>query len=64
MTGMRLWMGATTAFASVVMIVKLSSGVFVSGSRQLSHSPAKQKGALSGRWNRQGSFFVPSFRHS
>ena len=39
---MRLWMGASRAFGSVVMIVQERMGV--SSGRQSSHNPAKAKG--------------------
>jgi hypothetical protein len=69
MTGMRSWIGETSAFAAVVMIVQLRSGALASsadaGSRQDSHSPAKASGARSNRLRKNGCRRAPGpRRHS
>ena len=48
MTGMRSWIGATSALASQVMTAQDSSAA-PSGPIQSSHSPAKAKAASSAR---------------
>jgi hypothetical protein len=62
-TGIRLWIGASSAFAAVVTMVQVSSGP--SGPRQTSHKPAKAKGARSRRWISIDCLRPPStLRHS
>ena len=47
MTGMRLWIGRTSAFARVVTMQKVRSQAPEAGSCQFSHSPARPNGAPS-----------------
>jgi hypothetical protein len=57
MTGMRLWIGAQSAFGSVVRIVKVSSpgsSFDASFVRHHSHRPANANGALFPRRDEAG----------
>ena len=49
MTGIRLWIGATSSFGGPVMTVKLCSVAPSSGSFQRYHNPASAIGAPSAR---------------
>lgn len=63
MTGMRLWISATSALGVVVMMEQ-DSTVLPSGAVQQSHRPAKANTELSAIVKQYGVFVLPVFAHS